>query len=280
VKKLLVVVIVLATVAGNSVATPLIGRSGALSKPFQAFAWANFGYNQTASSYSWDSTKYLTPAGFVSTKTTSCDVTVGLGLPFKLELDVVAPLAMKEMDTLKSSGIGDAMVYARWGLFQGPLLPFKAALVLGANIPTADREANPLIGDRTTDIGVGAAVVTSSFFGFVGHARAGYWVNGKPNDTTKVGNMFEYLVVLDYSITKKLAPELALSGYARSQTEYNGTPKPTSEVSQHALNFLLMWKPLPMLVIRPKAAIPLAAMSKGGSLPDWYAGLDVWVSVP
>ena len=84
-KKLLVVVIVLATVAGNSVATPLIGRSGALSKPFQAFAWANFGYNQTASSYSWDSTKYLTPAGFVSTKTTSCDVTVGLGLPFKLE---------------------------------------------------------------------------------------------------------------------------------------------------------------------------------------------------
>jgi hypothetical protein len=35
-----------------------------------------------------------------------------------------------------------------------------------------------------------------------------------------------------------------------------------------------------MLVIRPKAAIPLAAMSKGGSLPDWYAGLDVWVSVP
>jgi len=279
VKKLLVVVIVLATVAGNSVATPLIGRSGALSKPFQAFAWANFGYNQTAVSYNWVNKKYETPDPFVSTKTTSCDVTVGLGLPFKLELDVVAPLAMKE-DTLKSSGIGDAMVYARWGLFQGPLLPFKAALVLGANIPTADREANPLIGDRTTDIGVGAAVVTSSFFGFVGHARAGYWVNGNPNDTTKVGNMFEYLVVLDYSITKKLAPELALSGYARSQTEYNGTPKPTSEVSQHALNFLLMWKPLPMLVIRPKAAIPLTAMSKGGSLPDWYAGLDVWVSVP
>lgn len=283
-KRLLVVVGLLAACAGVVSATPLIGRNGAVSKPFQAFAWANFGYNQTALSYNWDSTKYLKPDGFVSTKTTSCDVTVGLGLPFKLELDVVAPLAMKQAGDNKSTGIGDVMVYARYGLLQSSLLPVKAALILGANLPTADKNASPALGDRTTDIGIGAAVVTSKFLGFVGHVRAGYWLNGKyelPEDAeVKVGNMFEYMVVADYSLTKALTPELAVAGYSRMQSELGGTPVENSEVSQHTLNALLMWKPISMLTIRPKVAFPLTFMSKGGSMANWYGGLDVWVTFP
>ena len=281
-KKLLVVVMALVAVAGSSLATPFIGRNGAISKPFQVFGWANFGYNQTATGYDTAADKYVALAADKVTKTTSCDVTLGLGLPGKLELDVVAPLAMKEQGTAKSSGLGDVMVYARYGFLQSAILPVKAALVLGANLPTADLTVpkDVRLGDKTTDIGIGAAVVTSKFFGFVGHARAGYWLNGKTDDTTKVGNMFEYMAVADYSLTKTLTPELAVSGYTRAQTEYNGTPKSNSEVSQHVVNVLLMWKPISMLVIRPKVAFPLTSMSKGGSMANWYGGLDVWVTFP
>jgi hypothetical protein len=282
-KKLTVMVLALAVVAGSSFATPLIGRNGNIGKPFQVFGWANFGYNQTAISYNWLSEKYETPASFVGTTTASCDVTVGLGLPFNLELDVVAPLAMKQAGDAKSSGLGDVMVYARYGLLQTSLLPVKASLVLGANLPTADENASPALGDRTTDIGIGAAVITSKYFGFVGHARAGYWLNGKIPDTeveAKVGNMLEYMVVLDYSVSNTLTPELAVSGYSRAKTEIDGTPVPYTDVSQHVVNVLLMWKPISILVIRPKVAFPLTFVSKGGSFANVYAGLDAWLTFP
>jgi hypothetical protein len=92
--------------------------------------------------------------------------------------------------------------------------------------------------------------------------------------------MLEYIVVADYSLTKTLTPELAVSGFSRAQTEYNGTAKPNTEVSQHTASVLLMWKPISILVIRPKVAFPLTFMSKGGSVANWYGGLDVWVTVP
>jgi hypothetical protein len=283
-KKLTVMALVLAVVVGSSFATPLIGRNGNIGKPFQAFAWANVGYNKTAMSYIWDDGKYETPASYVGTTTASCDVTIGLGLPFGLELDAVAPLAMKQAGDSKSAGLGDVMVYARYGLLQTSLLPVKASLILGANLPTADENASPVLGDRTTDIGIGASVVTSKYFGFVGHARAGYWLNGKydvPEDAeVKVGNMFEYMVVLDYSASKTLTPELAVSGYSRANNVFDGTPLDNSEVSQHTVNVLLMWKPISMLTIRPKVAFPLTFMSKGGSMANVYGGLDVWVTFP
>jgi hypothetical protein len=275
------VLAVTAIVAGSAFATPLIGRNGAISKPLQAFGWLNFGYNQTAVSYNWTTEKYETPTGFVGTKATSCDVTVGLGLPAKLELDVVAPLVMKEQGTTKSSGLGDVMVYARYGLLQSGLLPVKAALVLGANLPTAPKDANPILGDRTTDIGIAVAAVTQKYFGLAGHARAGYWLNGKLPDTdVKVGNMIEYMLVADYSVTGIFTPELALSGYSRAKSTLSGTSVPNFEVGQHVVNVLLLVKPVPMLVIRPKVAFPLTFISKGGSMASWYGGLDIWVTLP
>ena len=280
-KKSVVTVMVLAALAGNAMATALIGRSATVNKFLQAFGWVNLGYNQTALSYNWTSSKYETPTGFVATKTTSCDVTLALGLPGKVDLNVVAPLAMKEQGTEKSTGLGDVMVYARWGVLQTSLLPVKAALILGANLPTADKNANPAIGDRTTDIGVGASATTVSFFGLAAHARAAYWLNGKIPDTDKkIGNMIEYNVTLDYSITKTLTPELAVTGYSRAQTDSSGTSLVNTEVSQHLGNVLLIWKPIPMLVIRPKVAFPLTFFSKGGSIANVYGGLDVWATFP
>jgi hypothetical protein len=87
-------------------------------------------------------------------------------------------------------------------------------------------------------------------------------------------------LVGDYSATKTLTPELALSGYMRDKTQVGGTPVDNTEVSQHTVNVLLMWKPISMLTIRPKVAFPLTFVSKGGSMANWYGGLDVWVYLP
>jgi hypothetical protein len=92
--------------------------------------------------------------------------------------------------------------------------------------------------------------------------------------------MIEYIVVADYSLTPRLMPEIAVSGYSRAQTELGGTKVPNSEVSQHTLNVLLMWKPIATLVIRPKVAFPFTALSKGGLMANVYGGLDVWVTLP
>jgi len=283
VRKLAVVAVVLALAAGSAFATALIGRNGAISKPLQAFGWLNFGYNQTAIKYNWTSSAWETPYGFVPVKTASCDVTLALGLPGKVDVDLVAPLAMKEQDTLSASGLGDVLVYARYGLLQSALLPVKAALVLGANLPTADTTVPKAVqlGDRTTDIGLAVAAVTQKYFGFVGHVRAAYWLNGKLPDTEKkVGNMVEYNVTIDYSITRTLTPELCVTGYSRAQTDSSGTLLANSEVSQHTGNVLLIWKPIPMLVIRPKVAFPLTFMSKGSTMANVYGGLDIWATVP
>jgi len=279
VKRLTIPLLTLLVLAGSLPATPLIGRSGAVNKPLQLFGWLNFGYNKTAMRYDWTEQEWTT-TGVVPLTTVSCDVTAAIGLPGGFDLDVVAPLAMRSQDTLKSSGLGDVMVYARYGLLQSSLLPVKAALVLAANLPTADKDASPILGDRTTDIGVAASVVTQKYFGFVGHVRAGYWMNGKADDTTKVGNTFEYLLCGDYSVTKTFTPELAVSGYVQDKKKYNGLPSDNTQASQHLASLLLMWKPVGSLTIRPKVAFPLTGLSKGGSMANVYGGLDVWFTLP
>ena len=280
-KRLTVMVLALAALAGSGMATSFLGRSSTVNKQYQFFGWTNFGYNQTALSYNWTSGKYATPDGFVATKTTSCDLTLAFGLSSKFDIDVVAPLAMKQKGDAKSAGLGDLMVYARYGILQSPEQPLKAALILGANFPTTSKSASPAISDRTTDVAFGFSLNTRKTGKFLGHVRAAYWINGKVPDTeNKVGDMFEYVLCGDYSVTKTLTPELALSGYLRDETELGGTWIPKTEVSQHLVSALLMWKPISMLTIRPKVSFPLTFISEGGTMANWYAGLDVWVFIP
>jgi len=280
VKRLTVMMLALAVLAGSGMATSFLGRSSTMNKRYQFFGWTNFGYNQTALSYDWASGRYKTPEGFVTTKTTSCDITLALGLPGRFDIDVVAPLAMKAKDTATAAGLGDLMVYARYGVLQSSTQPFKAALLLGANLPTASKTASPALGDRTTDLALGFSANTKKYGRFLGHVRAAYWFNGKTDDTTKVGNTFEYLLCADYSVTNTLTPELAVSGYFQDKKQYNGVGSNNTEVSQHLVSALLMWKPIPMLVIRPKVAFPLTFMSKGSTMANVYGGLDVWVTYP
>jgi hypothetical protein len=282
-KRLTVIALTMAVLAGTGMATSFLGRSATMNKQYQFFGWTNFGYNQTAMSYNWTTGKYETPVGFVATKTTSCDLTLAFGLSEKFDVDVVAPLAMKQKGDAKSAGLGDLMVYARYGVLRDPEQPVKVALLLGANFPTANKNASPAISDRTTDVAFGLSLNTKKCGKFLGHVRAAYWFNGYLPDVegeTKVGDMFEYLLCGDYSVTKTITPELALSGYMRDETNWGGTWVPHSEVSQHLASALVIWKPTSALTIRPKVSFPLTFISEGGTMANWYAGLDVWVFIP
>ena len=282
-KRLTVMLLVLGAMAGTGMATSFLGRSSTMNKKYQFFGWTNFGYNQTALSYNWGSGKYTTPDGFVTTKTASCDLTLAFGLSEKFDIDVVAPLATKQKDTLKSTGMGDLMVYGRWGVLQDPMQPIKVALILGANFPTASKSASPALSDRTTDVAFGLSLNTKKLGKFLGHVRAAYWFNGYLPDAggdTKVGDMFEYVLCGDYSVSKTVTPELALSGYLRNETVWGGTWIPHSEVGQHLVSVLVIWKPISMLTIRPKVSFPLTFISEGSTMAKIYGGLDVWVYVP
>lgn len=282
-KKLTVMVLAVAVLTGSGMATSFLGRSSTMNKKYQFFGWTNFGYNQTASSYDWTSGKFETPDGFVSTKTVSCDLTLAFGLANNFDIDVVAPLAMKQKGDAKSTGLGDLMLYARYGIAQSSDQPLKVALLFGANLPTTSKNASPALSDRTTDLAFGFSMNTRKLGRFLGHIRAAYWFNGDLPGTavaTKVGDMFEYVLCGDYSVSNTVTPELALTGYIRDQNEFGGTWIPKSEGSQHLLGVLVIWKPISMLTIRPKVSLPLKPISQGGALASVYGGLDVWVYVP
>jgi hypothetical protein len=281
-KRCVVVMLLALILATGAQATMLLGRSGTTLKPFQIFGWVNGGYSQTASAYNWDSTKYTDLSAASRVKTLQADLNVMLGLPGKVEFGLDVPVASKTQDTLESSGTGDVMLIARYGLLQAKILPVKVALVLGANVPTATKAESPKpsLGDRTFDVGFGFSAVTSKLGPFVGHARAAYWFNGKTNDTTKLGNTVEYSLTGDYYLTPTVIPELCLSGTMQRQRQDNGIATAHTEASQHSLALLVLTKPLPFLVVRPKAGLPLASVSKGGSLPKFTVGLDAWVTLP
>ena len=276
-KKLTVLVLAIAALVGSGMATSFLGRSSTMNKKYQFFGWTNFGYNQTASSYDWASGR------FVGTRTVSCDLTLAYGLANNFDIDLVAPLAMKQKGGAKSNGLGDLMLYARYGIAQAADQPLKVALLFGANLPTTSKSASPALSDRTTDVAFGLSMNTKKLGRFYGHIRAAYWFDGDLPGTavpTKVGDMFEYVLCGDYSISKTVTPEVALTGYIRDQNNLDGTWVPKSEGSQHLLSLLVIWKPVSNLTIRPKLSIPVKPISQGGTLASYYGGLDVWIYIP
>jgi hypothetical protein len=156
----------------------------------------------------------------------------------------------------------------------------KLAATLGVNLPTSNKDANPALGDRTTDVGLGLSAVTSGLGKLTLHGRAAYWLNGKTDSITKVGNLFEYLLCADYAVNKWFVPELALSGVVTAQKQLNGIAQDHTESGIHSGSLLFLLKPLPMLVVRPKVSVPLEFVSQGGSIAPYSAGLDVWVTLP
>lgn len=258
--------------------TPLIIRTGAVTRPLQVLVWGNFGYYQINQWYNWSSGAFEKKDPTLNIL--FANILASVGLPFKLELGGVVPVLDKKGGERHSSGLGDLLIVGRYGFLQSPLLPVRGALSLALSLPTGDKEASPALGDGSTDLGAALAFNTLNFGFVVGHLRGVYWLNGKTDDSTKLGNMFEYLAGIDFPVYPRLYPQFALSGYWQDQKRVNGKPQNNTELRRTNLSVLLFYKPLPKLVVRPKLSLPLKSMCQGGGMADYLLGLDIWTTLP
>jgi len=279
VRKLVVVAIVLAAIAGDASATYMLSRGASVIKPLQFVGYVASGFSRTTQKYDDAAGKYVALPDSLQTSTLSADVIVGLCPLSKLEVLAVAPVVSKNQGTKSQLGLGDASLMLRYGLLGG-VLPVKVTLAAAVMMPTSAKDLVLSLGDRTTDIGLGAAAQTVKVGPMVAHARLGYWINGKTSDTTKVGNLFEYVVFPDFALGKKASFFVTLSGTLKADDVVSGVNSALSGAGQHAVGGGFTWNPAGPLWLKPKFAVPLAAMSTGGSIPSFTVGLDLWAVIP
>jgi len=276
-KRGLILAAVLAVAASSLYATPLIWRGAGVLKPLSLQAYLGTGYLQTAR---WDSSGSWIELPEASKTTVIKLFPAVMFSPFKnLEVGAVAPVFSKSNEAASSFGIGDAWIKARYGLLQAKMSPVKLTFSAAAILPTAPEDAKPSLGDRTLDLGFGLVAQTMKFAGFVGHARAGYWLNGKKTvgEVKKTqGNMLEYIAKVDYVFGSRASMFLTVAGTMQAAGDGN------AQTTRHGLSVGAVLKPLPVvkLAVRPKLILPLEALSKGGSINPWEAGLDFWLTLP
>lgn len=274
--KPILIALFLLVASGNS--TPLLVRTGAVTKPFRVLGWVTFTYYQNNRLYDWDSRTFQPLERQQDVLT--ADLLASLGLPFNFELGGVLPLLYKKSGENHAQGVGDLMLVGRYGFLDLPLVPVKGALSLALNLPTGDRNARPPLGDGSTDFAAALALNTAKLGFVVAHLRLAYWLNGKTDDTTKLGNLTEYMAGLDLPVFPKLTPQFALTGYTQDQKIVNGEPVEKTEVSRNLFTLLFLYQPFPKLTIRPKLSFPLKGLSQGGAIADYALGLDLWTTLP
>ncbi len=279
-KRLIVGMIVVAALVSTAMATPLIGRGAGTLKPLQFLGELDLGYTQTAKRYDWTDNTWKALDANQRTTTLSGTFLLGFAPIKRWELLAMVPVARKTKGDLNSFGIGDVELHTRYALITGRLAPLFLTGVAGVALPTADKNANPKIGDGKFAGALGLIAQTRQIGMIIGHLRGAYWLNGKTDDTTRAGNMMEYSAKVDLKLLPMLEWWLAVAGTMQARTEIRGTPKEKTEQDRHVVSFGAVVKPIPMLFIRPKAGVPLAFVSKGGAIPNFTLGLDFWVVVP
>jgi len=272
--------VVLAAVAGNASAAYMLSRGASVIKPLQFVGYVAAGYSKTTQKYDTQQEKYITLDEALRTSTVSADVIVGL-CPFgKLEVLAVAPVVSKSTGDSSALGLGDASLMLRYGVL-GAVLPVKLTLATAVMMPTSAKGLAQSLGDRTLDIGLGASAQTAKIGPMVAHARLGYWINGEmPGTDSLVGNLFEYVVFPDFLIGKKGSVFATLSGTLKADDAVSGVKTALSGAGQHAVGGGFTWNPAGPLWLKAKAAVPLTAVSKGGSIPNFSVGLDIWAVLP
>jgi hypothetical protein len=265
--------------AGNAMATYMLTRGASVVKPLQFVGYVAAGFSRTTQTYDTLQKKYVVLPSDAQTSTLSADVIVGFCPLSKLEVLAVAPVVSKSKGANSQFGLGDASLMLRYGLLGG-ILPVKVTLAAAVMMPTSAKDLVLSLGDRTLDIGLGASAQTAKIGPMVAHARLGYWINGKTNDTTKVGNQFEYVVFPDFLLGKKGSVFATLSGTLKADDVVSGAKNALSGAGQHSVGGGFTWNPAGPLWLKAKAAVPLAAMSKGGSIPNFAIGLDLWAVLP
>ena len=279
-KKYAMVVLSVALLAGVLQATPMLSRGASVLRPLHFIGYAAIGYSRTTSSYDWTNNGYEGLADSLKTGSVSAQVMAGMSPLSNLEVLLMAPVVFKDKGDLSSAGLGDAWLLARYGLLNSGLLPVRLTLAAALALPTSAQDAAVKLADHTTDIGLGLAAQTVKIGPLAGHFRAAYWFKGKSNDTTRLGNVFEYVVFPDFSLGKKASFFVTLSGTVKANQVINGESKLNTESLAQYVGAGFTWNPIGPLWLKPKAALPVTALSKGGSLPGFSAGLDVWATLP
>jgi len=278
-RRCVMMAVVLAMLTGNAMATYMLARSASVVKPLQFVGFAAIGYSRATQKYDTLQEKYVALPSAEQTSTVSADVMLGFSPLRNLEVVAIAPVVSKSKGDLSAFGLGDASLQLRYGLLGG-ILPVKLTLAAAVMMPTSAKDMVISLADRTTDIGIGAAAQTMKVGPMVAHARLAYWINGKTNDTTKVGNLFEYLVFPDFTLGKKASVFVTLAGTLKADDVFEGGRQASAGAGQHSVGAGFTWNPVGPLWLKPKAAVPLAALSRGGSIPNFTVGLDVWAVVP
>lgn len=279
-KKLVVMAVVLAAIASNATATYMLTRGASVVKPLQFVGYVAAGFSRTTQTYDTLQKKYVALPSDAQTSTVSADVIVGLSPLSKLEVLAVAPVVSKSKGASSQFGLGDASLMLRYGLLGG-VLPVKVTLAAAVMMPTSAKDLALSLGDRTLDIGLGASAQTVKIGPMVAHARLGYWISGKkPGTDSLVGNQFEYVVFPDFLLGKKGSVFATLSGTLKADDAVSGLKTALSGAGQHSVGGGFTWNPAGPLWLKAKAAVPLAAMSKGGSIPNFSVGLDFWAVLP
>ncbi len=277
-KSVLSVVVLLAILAGNASATYMLTRGASVLKPLQFVGYVAAGFSRTTQRYDTVAEKYVTLPSSGQTSTISTDVLLGVSLLKNLELVGVAPIVSKTQGDQSAFGLGDAALMLRYGLLGAPL-PFGLTLAASVNMPTSAKDAVLKLGDRSTDIALGATFQTVSVGPLAIHARAAYWLNGKA-DATRYGNMFEYVVFPDFVISPKASIFPMLAGAMATDNVINGVKLAASGASVHSAGLGMTWNPVGSFWLKPKATVPLTLLSSGGSLPRFAFGLDLWAVLP
>ncbi len=277
-KKSALFAVLFALVTGNATATYLLTRSASVMKPLQVIGYAAAGFSRTTQEYDTLNKKYVTLPADEQTSTLSTDVMLGLSLLKNLEVIGVAPVVSKSKGDATAVGLGDAALMLRYGLVGG-ILPVKLTLAAAVNLPTSAKGAVLQLGDRTTDVAIGAALQTVSVARLALHARFAYWLNGKAGET-KHGNMFEYVIFPDFTISPNASIFSTVAGVLAADNVVSGAKQAASGAGLHSAGLGLTWNPVGPLWFKPKVTVPLTFLSRGGRLPSFALGFDVWAVVP
>ncbi len=274
-KKTTYLILAILLIAGITNATPLLWRGPKTIGKGKFIAMLGLGYWKVNQKYDWPNKEWQSLDSDKQTTVINGHFMLGYAPIKKFELLAHIPLMSKTKDTLSSFGMQDIWLKARYNVIGGKAKPFLTGVITG-RFPTSSKDARPRLDDQTLDFALGAMFM-KKMKPVVLHLKGGYWLNGKKEDETDVGDAVEGIFKLDYIFGKKIKGFLNINGmYTFQKKDSTGAAIENSEKLRMNITPGLVLKPIPGLIVRPKLIIPLKMVNKGGAAFTWKAGLDFW----
>ncbi|MBN2417206.1 transporter [bacterium] len=232
-------------------------------------------------SYDWNGEKWVPYGDDRKMTYVGMETMFGVGLTDRIELLVNLPVNFNSVETggveNSASGIGDMYLKTRVAVVPWTADRGGFTLVGAVRLASGDREVMPALGDGTTDFVVGGIFSSGWKSGFRWHLRAAYWLNGKTDSDTDLGDELKILAKLDRTIAAKLAGFVTyIPDIFFKNKDADGEAIDNSQKHRHYISAGIVWNPVKGLFIRPKATIPVAG--EGGSLYSVKPLVDVWYS--